>query len=499
MRIPVLYGDYSDSIDSTTSRYVGRKLGVELKEIWDGEAEVGFPETSGDIVDELKSFIPVEDLEFDTGMRFQHSLGKSSPEILLAKHSKIERIVDAIVYPHHKSAQDILSGLLSRGYSAIIYGGGSSVSGSLLVGKQDKVVSIDTRKLHGIQFGQNLVTMGAGWTGAEAEALVNKYGYTIGNFPESFSRSTLGGWVSTKATGQESNHYGGIENMVLAVKLVTSRGIIQDSVLPRRSSGLDARDIALGSDGKFGLLTEVTLKLWRIPEKRYFSSRIYRSFMEGIEALSHSDRFPAVARLSDELETEFALSSSGDSTSARLFRRYIKLRGFSGGSLLIMMNNDAVFNPVSADSISGGSIPAKKWKEGRYTRPNLANQLWKGGLVPDTLETSTTWSNLYQLYSRTRGEFYSMRDSMGFRGEIMAHVSHMYRTGACIYFTFILRADDEIGVLDKVRDGLIRTFTENGGSVTHHHGVGAFFRKYVDSSLLEMQDRLADPLFRRVD
>lgn len=499
MKIPVLYGSESSDKYGDASEYIRKKLGLELVETWDGLADAEFNETPQLIVDDLKSFIPESDLEFGIEKRFQHSLGKSSPEILLAMHNRINRIVDAIVYPRHSTAQQILAGLKSRGYGAIIFGGGTSVSGSLLVGKQEKVVSIDTRSLQGVRFGPNYVTFGSGWTGIDAEKLVNKYGYTIGNFPESFPHSTLGGWVATKATGQESNQYGGIENMILAVKLVTSSGELQDVILPRRSSGLDVSEIALGSDGRNGLLTEVTLKLWRLPEKRYFSSRIYGSFQQGIEALSHSERFPSVARLSDELETEFALNSSGNSFSNRFFRRYVSLRGYSRGSLLIMVNNDTVFNPDFTGSISGGSIPAKKWNEGRYSRPDLANMLWKKGVVPDTLETSTTWSNMYELYSRTKQKFYSLRQSIGFKGEIMAHVSHMYRTGACIYFTFILQDDDDITTLDTVRDGLIRTFTENGGAVTHHHGIGPFFRKYLDHELLETQDKLRDPLFDRVD
>lgn len=499
MKIPVLYGAESGDKYAIASEFVGRKLNLDLRETWDGMVDVDSNETPTVIVDDLKSFVPEKDLEFDPLIRYQHSLGKSSPEILLAKHEKISRIVDAVVYPHHSNAVQILSDLRKRDYKAIIFGGGTSVSGSLLVGKQDKIVSIDTKALHGARFGPNYVTLGSGWTGVEAEQLVNKYGYTIGNFPESFLHSTLGGWVATKATGQESNQYGGIENMVLAVKLATSNGEMEDMILPRRSSGLDVKEIALGSDGRNGLITEITLKLWRLPEKRYFSSRIYSSFEEGIEALSHSERFPAVARLSDELETEFALNSSGSSASYNFFKRYIGLRGYSKGSLLIMVNNDIVFNPEFTGSMSSGSIPAKKWIRDRYTRPSLANQLWKKGLVPDTLETSTTWNNLYDLYSKTRQKFYSLRHELGFKGEIMAHVSHMYRTGACIYFTFILHSDDEIATLNTVRDGLIGTFTENGGAVTHHHGNGPFFSRYLDHNLSEAQNRLSDPLFERVD
>ena len=495
MKVPVLYG--REGMDGFRNEigYISRKFSWNLSENWDGMAVAEFSETPAEVRNELLTFLETDEVDFSLEERFRHSLGKSSPEILMAKHGLIARIVDAVVYPGEERAQQILRLLLEHGFKAVIYGGGTSVSGSLLLTEGGKVVSIDTRNFRKFTLANNFAIVGAGLQGFEAERFANRSGLTLGNFPESFMHSTIGGWVSTKATGQESNFYGGTEELVLGVKMETSDGTLQDDLVPRESVGLQPRDLALGSDGRNGLITEVVMKTFPLPKERYYNSRIYSSFYEGIISLSRMRNFPAVARLSDETETELALMGAGDSPALKFFRGYLRLRGYSKGSLLVIVNNNLALMPDRKNSISTGPSPAKSWENGRYTRPGLANILWKSGMVPDTLETSATWDKIWNLYSETKKSFYSIKQERGFQGEIMAHLSHLYREGACIYFTFIINRDDKLELLQAVRDRLIRTFTANGGSVTHHHGKGRFFLPYMDSLLLKTQESYSDPLF----
>ncbi len=495
MKVPVLYGQGDGGDFRSSAEYIARRLGIRLESVWDGLADQEIPETSEDIRRELLEFVPETHISFSPTERYAHSLGKSSPELLMARHSSIERIVDAVIYPDYKIAGDILKGLQNRSYRAIIYGGGTSVSGSLLVKDEGKTVSIDTRNLKQLRIEKGYVVIGAGYRGMEVEKRLNSFGYTLGNFPESMLHSTVGGWVATKATGQESNLYGGIERLVLGVSLSTSSGEHTDGVFPRKSTGFDYKDVAIGSDGKYGLVTDVVMKLFNAPERRYFSSYVYRSFKDGIEALSSGDRFPAVARLSDELETEFAFNTAGDGAMVGLFRKYVNFRTGGKGALLVVVNNDFAVTPVLTNSISTGSAPAKSWIKGRFSRPGIANVLWKSGLIPDTLETSTTWDNMYPLYLDVKNTFGKLKQDLGFRGEIMAHISHLYRSGACIYFTFIIKSENELDTLLKVREELVSCFVSNGGTMTHHHGKGALFHKNMDRELERMQARLADPLF----
>ena len=495
MRVPVLYGHDVEGGFQREVEYISSRFSWNLSQSWDGQAEMNFPETPADLRKELLGFLSADEVEFSVEERFRHSIGKSSPEILMAKHDKIARIVDAVVYPNEERVHAILSELANNGYKVTIFGGGTSVSGSLLLSGTGKIVSIDTKNFRKFEPRNRFAIVGAGLTGLEAENEANSRGMTLGNFPESFIYSTVGGWVSTKATGQESNYYGGMEDLVIGVRIETSRGTLQDDLVPRESVGIQPKEMALGSDGRNGLITEVAMKTFPLPETRYYDSRIYRSFYDGILALSRMKEFPAVARLSDELETEFALNSAADSTAVRLFKRYISIRGYSKGCLLIIVNNNRATLPDHGYSMSAGSQPAKAWEKGRYSRPGLANMLWKAGLVPDTLETSTSWDKIWHLYSEARKAFYEFRDERGFQGEIMAHLSHLYREGACIYFTFIFKGDNELDLLQEIRDRLIRSFISNGGSITHHHGKGRFFSPYIDPFLLKVQEGYSDPLF----
>lgn len=494
MKVPVLYGHEEKGAFQNEVEYISRRFSWDLTPKWDGMAEADFPDTPEAMRKELLSFLLPEEVDFSVEERYRHSLGKSSPEIIMARNGMIKRIADAVIYPTEERTQPIMAELRRLGYKASIYGGGTSVSGSLLLDSREKIVSIDTRNLKMVTPKDHFVILGAGLKGAEAEKTMNTYGFTLGNFPESFLHSTLGGWVSTKATGQESNYYGGIEELLLGVRLETSSGTLQDDLVPRESAGIQPRDMALGSDGRNGLITHVAMKTFPLPRMRYFNSLIYSSFRDGIIALMGMKEFPAVARLSDEMETEFALMSAGDSPMVRLFRKYVSIRRYSHGALLVIVNNNRVVLPDRRFSMSSGPQPAKSWYRGRYSRPGLANILWKSGVVPDTLETSATWNNLWKLYVESRKAFYEFRKEAGFQGEIMAHVSHLYREGACIYFTFIIRAEDELALLTEIRDRLIRTFIANGGSVTHHHGKGRFFNQYIDPQLLKAQDVYSDPL-----
>lgn len=495
MRVPVLYGTEELDKFHSSAEYIAGKLGIRLENVWDGFAVQEVPETPENIRRELLEFVPETNISFRPEDRYTHSLGKSSPEILMAKSSGLENTVDAVISPDYKIVGDILKGLNSRGYRAVIFGGGTSVSGSLLVGKGKKSVSIDTKNFRQLRFEQGYAVIGSGYRGMEVEQKLNQFGYTLGNFPESMLHSTIGGWIATKATGQESNLYGGIERLVLGVNMVNSSGMFSDGEFPRKSSGLDYKDAAIGSEGKYGLVTDVSMKLFKVPQRRYYSSYMYNSFEQGIKALSMSERYPAVARLSDELETEFALNTAGEGAKVKMFRGYVNFRTHGRGALLVVVNNDFAVTPVLVGSVSTGASPSKSWIKDRYSRPGIANVLWKKGLIPDTLETSTTWDKLYPLYMKTRETFYRLRKELEFKGEIMAHVSHLYRSGACIYFTFIIKANEELETLMKVREELINCFVSNGGTMSHHHGKGTLFRKHMDSQLETFQDRFNDPLF----
>ena len=496
MSISVLYGrdiskDFTMEFNFATGR-IGRPGAA-----WDGDFSLPSDSVLNDSGQIPENVVAATGISTDLGQRVLHSMGKSSPEILATKHGKFGQIVGGVLYPDAGSLETSIRMLLESGLKVIPYGGGSSVNGSLMPGAGHETVSVDMKNFSSISIGKNFVRAGAGVTGSDLEAALWKAGYTCGNFPESFRYSTVGGWVATGAVGQESNQYGGIREIAISISLLTSSGRIEDINVPSQSSGTTALDISLGSAGGTGIITDVTLKTFRIPRRRYYHSYFFRSFEDGLRALQESEKFPTVARLSDETETEFAIRANSADTVQKLFRSYLDIRGVGNGAILIVVNNEEPWRMGMSGSVYAGGTPARMWERDRYLRPGLANLLWKAGYIPDTLETAANWEYLPGLYRDVKESFYEMKKEHGFNGVIMAHISHLYRSGACIYFTFVISTEfkQEMETLDAVRDGIIKAFIRNHGAITHHHGMGALFRPYLDSHHLDLIKMIRDPMY----
>lgn len=496
-RISVLYGKgkgykvYEGGIE-----FIEKRIGVNWNNVsWDGCVDVKDLETDNELVQKLSSVLSSDKFSFDSKERLAHSVGKASLEIAELKNGDIPDVVDAVVFPDYDDLPPLLKMLRENKIKAVIFGGGSSVTGGLKFKRSGFVISINSSKLKKLEIRGNYASVGAGFNGAEIEDILNSRNFTIGNFPESLKHSTVGGWVATKATGQESNEYGDIESMLLSVRIQRSDGMIEDIPTPRESGGLMAKDISLGSEGNYGIITDVTVKLYRSPKKRYFKAYFFRSFAEGMQALENLGSIPSVTRLSDELETELALRNSKDSFGKRFLSKYLDLRRVKKGAMLIVMNNDKRISDKFPNGVSVGSIPAEMWYRERFQRPYIANELWMRGVIADTLETSSTWENMSNIYLESIKAFHRSKEELKFNGEIMAHISHIYRTGACIYFTFLMKSENEVKDLIKVRSDLIGTFLKNGGSITHHHGLGKYFLDYLNDAKKEMHSKLIDPVF----
>lgn len=497
MRLPILYGRDIERDFSKEFKYITERIGATGK-TWDGCVDSSTADVSENEIMEMD--IAKESISYEASDRIIHSMGKSSPEILAAKHGMIDNIVSAVVYPERGNIDRIIDALRLHGMKILPYGGGSSVNGSLKVYDGHHTVSMDMRKFNEVVMGSHFAIVGSGVRGSELEAQLWRSGYTCGNFPESFQYSTVGGWVATGAVGQESNQYGGMENLVLGITLRNSRGWVRDQSVPRQSAGASAKNISLGTAGRPGIITDVIMKTFRLPTRRYYASYFFPTFRDGLRALSKLRRFPTIARLSDETETEFGLDSSEGNLPVQLFRHYLDMRRVGKGAMLIVINNNFQWKEHMENAVFGGSIPAKTWERDRYSRPGLANLLWKAGYVPDTLETSAHWEDLFDLYSDAVKIFRETSQELNFRGEIMAHISHLYESGACIYFTFIISQeyDREVETLKIVRDRLIRTFLRHNGAVTHHHGIGALFKDYVDSGHSQLFSSVSDELIQGI-
>ncbi|MGC8506401.1 MAG: FAD-binding oxidoreductase [Thermoplasmata archaeon] len=499
-KISVLYASGRElQVNEEFSSYLGKLLNADLsKQTWDGMVSV--PEFSVD--EELKALLETvvqrDRVSFDPQVRLQHSIGKSSPEIARAMVYQLPTPVDAVVFPNDKELRRLITVLKKENVRISIYGGGSSVTGGIRSKKYERAVCIDTSNLNDMEIGKGYCIAGSGLVGSEAERRLNAKGLTLGFFPESLEHSTIGGWISTKASGQESNAYGDIEDIVIAVDLYRSDSTVIEGNCTRISSGVDGKDIATGGEGRNGIVVRARLKTFPLPAKRYFQSFLLPSFESGIDLMKTMERFPDVMRLMDETETDLALNEAGDSLSKRILQRMMKSKGISRGSMVIIMSREKIAIPRVQGSIKMGQSPAVRWNETRYQRPYLGNMLWKRSVVVDTLETSASWNDLAALYRNVKNEFALVTKEIGVSGLIMSHISHEYQSGACIYFTFMFRSTNPVEDLDTIRDHIVQTFISSGGSITHHHGIGNEFRKYLSDGLKSIQDRVSDPVFLQV-
>ena len=373
------------------------------------------------------------------------------------------------------------------------FGGGTSVVGGVepLGDGFAGVVSLDLRGLDGVAVDRVSLTatLAAGLLGPEAERRLASEGVTLGHFPQSFEYSTVGGWVATRSAGQASTGYGRIDELVEGVRLVAPAGELTAAAFPASAAGPDLRELVVGSEGVLGVISEATLRVRPVPALRRYEGWSFRSFAEGcaaFRALEQADASPDVARLSDEEETRLslALASSG-SALERAGRGYLRLRGHEGGCLAIVGfegDEDDVERrrPRTADLLrAGGGLrlgrrPGEAWRRGRFAGPYLRDELLDRGVMVETLETATGWSNLERLHEAVGA---ALRSALGERGTpalVMCHVSHLYRSGASLYFTFLARQESEAPLEQwrAAKSAASDAIVANGGTITHHHAVG---------------------------
>ncbi len=484
----VLWGDKEKNIENFAKliEYISRELGNKNQnEVWDGYYSKINYRSNPDISDILKEIVKGEHVSFDLKERFYHSFGKGGIDFAKFMDSKPVDIVDAVVYPDEKELINLIESLGSKA-SFIAYGGGTSVTGGLSPNLNERVIiSIDLRNMNQIQIDKEnmIVETGAGVKGPELEDVLNKSGFTLGHFPESFLHSTVGGWIATNAAGQESNRYGKMKDIVVGVRMITPRGIIEDKIVPNQSSYFGVRDIAIGSEGAYGIITKAVLKIRKLPERLYYDSYLFNNFKDGIDALRSmfsNGEYPLVSRLSDPVETNLSFMGIDDNFKTRLFKRYLGMKGLNeNSSLLIIVNEKGKVHNVY-NGIHIGSSPAKVWREGRYDRPYLYNALLKRGILADTIETSATWNNIIPIYDNVRTVFQKELNKLNVKGMIMCHLSHEYSLGSAIYFTYLLYANiSREEILDSIRNSIVETIISNGGAISHHHGIGRTFKRFL--------------------
>jgi alkyldihydroxyacetonephosphate synthase len=455
--------------------------------------EVRLPEPS--LPESLVSALGGVELRQDREARVTHAVGKSYPDLVRIRSGDGSSAPDAVLAPASvEELQAALKACADASVAVTPFGGGSSVVGgvepvrdgfaaavSLDLGKLDKVRDVDRESL--------TVTFDPGLFGPALEARLQGRGLTLGHFPQSFEFSTVGGWVATRSAGQASTGYGRIDELVEAVRCVAPGGEVVTKDVPATAAGPDLRQLLVGSEGVLGVLCDLTLRVRPLPEARRYEGWSFASFEEGVAAFKRMEQeghAADVARLSDEEETRLAMTlASSGSLADRAGKAYLRMRGhgsgciailgFEGGPSEVNRRSQATAELLrEGDGVALGVRPGGSWLRNRFATPYLRDELLNRGVLVETLETAGTWSGLRRLYEAVG---HALRSSLGARGTpplVMCHVSHLYPSGASLYFTFMAREERgaELDQWRAAKTAACDAIVAAGGTITHHHAIG---------------------------
>jgi alkyldihydroxyacetonephosphate synthase len=455
--------------------------------------------------------------------RLRRAAGRSYPDLIRLRSGRLDEAPDAVVMPSSSSELARVLEICARERVAVVpFGGGTSVVGGVdpASGEFERLISLDLGRLGEVSVDHRSLTatLGPGLRGPDAERALGEHGVTLGHFPQSFEYATIGGFAATRSAGQASSGYGRFDALVTSIALTTPIGEIRTLATPHTAAGPALRELVVGSEGALGVISEVTARVRPAPEHCRYEAWMAADFDSGAEiarSLAQADALPDVVRLSDPSETRLSMALSGTGGAKRaLLDGYLKLRRRVGGCLVICgwegareaverRRALAVRRLRAGGGVSLGGAPGRAWERSRYEGPYLRDELLDLGYMAETLETAHTWSGLAGLYEAVRSAIASALAEQGTPGLVMCHLSHAYRDGASLYYTFLARRRPgaELEQWRAVKSAASEAITEAGGTITHHHGVGRdhlpYMRREVGElgldALRAVKDRL-DPI-----
>jgi alkyldihydroxyacetonephosphate synthase len=460
---------------------------------------------------ELRALLGAESVREDHAERVAHAAGKGYPDLVRLRAGEPGEAPDAVLYPAGPEQLGALLQLCARRSIAVVpFGGGTSVVGGVapLRGEHAAVVALDMRELAAvldIDIESRLVSVQAGLRAPALERQLAARGLTLGHFPQSWEYVSLGGCAASGGAGQASTGYGRFEEMVVGWRLSTPAGEMALRAIPASAAGPDLRKLLVGSEGTLGVIAELDLRVRAAPRECRYEGAFFADFPSGVgalRALAQEHAAPTVARLSDEAETRMTLAQAqaGGGThqahvgvrealqaraKSRAGAAYLRVRGYGAGCLTIMgfegtpqeverRRRQALKLVRSHGGMPIGRSPGEAWRRQRFAAPYLRDELLTHGVMVETLETATTWSNLRRLHRQTRAAIKAELRAQGTAGVVMCHVSHLYETGASLYFTLLApqREGAEIEQWLALKRAAGDAIAEHGGTITHHHGVG---------------------------
>jgi len=505
------WGRLGESTQMTRSREaallaeLGRRLGrplargaepVELDAI-----RLPPPKLAPDVLARLRAACGEDGVRTSAFERVTLAVGRSLPDLFRLRRGEIEAVPEAVVVPAEEGAVAAVLRIAAEANLAVVpFGGGSSVVGGVeprTAAGQAGALSLDTTRLDRLlrlDPESRTATFQAGIDGPSLEAALAQRGYTLGHFPQSFEHSTLGGWIATRSVGQQSDGYGGIDELLVCARVVTPAGVIRTLDVPRAASGPELNQLLLGSEGVLGVIVEATVRIRPSAARPDERGMLFRCFAGGVAAVREVARAElpvAMMRLSDAAETELSLLLRHDparrfdptATALSLAERL----GYGAGRCALLYgaeSSDArkvsttmrrARNLLARNGgLPLGRSPGRSWRRERFRTPYLRDWLLDHGVAVDTMETALPWARLEAGHDAVVCALRSAAATHAGSGLAMAHLSHSYLDGACLYFTVLypVEAGREIEQWRAIKRDTSEAILAAGGTISHHHGIG---------------------------
>ena len=433
--------------------------------------------------------------------RVRHARGQSLPDWLAMRSGDFGIFPDGVAFPENAADIRTLLNLAKQSnWMLIPYGGGTSVAGHVTPKDSPRpilTVSLSLmNKLTNLDTQSQIATFGPGTKGPDVEAQLRPKGYVLGHYPQSFELSTIGGWVVTRSSGQQSWRYGRIEQMLAGCTLETFGGPMVVPTMPASSAGPDLRELIMGSEGRFGIVSDVKVRVTPIAEHESFHVAFSPSWQASIELAKRAAqaKIPlSMLRLSNAVETRTQLALAGKPDAITWLQRYLRLRGIKDGKSMVTYgltgsaaqckSAKAQLKSLFADLgvVNLGSRLGEMWEHSRFRSPYLRHTLWEQGYAVDTMETCVNWTTLGGAVERIEA---AIKDAVpDLPVHVFTHMSHIYAQGASIYTSYIFPNGTDyettLGYWRVMKHAASEAVVASGGTISHQHGVGRDHAPYL--------------------